>query len=188
MKYIGLLFALSIGLTFFNCNEGDESNSNGAELSYDNGISSAPFFEEGVHEAAVRFPRSIMSNFVDKTLDRVDFYLVNAPNNCVVKIYNEGTDQGPGLLLYEADISTSVRVRSWNSHQLTESLVLTGNELWISIEITHDERNNTIGCDIGPALENGDWVSSDSQLGWSTYRDFTSDAVNINWNIRGVLE
>lgn len=188
MKYISLLLALSIGLTFFNCNDGDDGDSNQAELFYDNGSSSAPFFNEGTHEAAVRFPRSIMSNFTEQTLDRVDFYLVNVPNNCVVKVYNEGTDQGPGLLLYEADISTTVRGRSWNTHELTESLVLTGNELWLSIEITLDERSNTIGCDIGPAVDNGDWVSADGELGWSSYRDFTDDAVDINWNIRGVVE
>ena len=188
MKYFSLLFVLGFSLIFFNCNNDDENVSNDAELFYDMGANSAPFFGEGTHQAAVRFPRSLMANFEDQTLDRVEFYLVNLPTNCVIKIYNEGTAQVPGPILYEADISTTVNANAWNGHTLTDSLVLTGNELWIAIEFTHTEQNNTLGCDVGPALENGDWVLEADQIGWSSYRDFTSNAVSINWNIRGFVE
>ena len=152
------------------------------------GPNSAPFFEIGTHEAAVKFPRSIMNNFVGETLDRVEFYLVNVPNNTFVKIYDEGDSATPGAVLYEANISGTVQSDSWNSHTLTTPLEMTGNELWLSIEFTHNERRNTIGCDEGPAVTNGDWVMEADQVGWSSYRDFTSDAVSINWNIRGFFE
>lgn len=188
MRYFSLLLILGLSLAFCGCNNDDENNSNGADLFYDNGPNSAPFFNAGTHQAGVKFPRSLMSNFEGETLDRVEFYLVNLPNNCVVKIYNEGTAQDPGPLLYEADVSTSVNSNSWNEHTLTQPIVLTSNELWIAIEFTHNEQENSLGCDVGPALENGDWVLEADQVGWSSYRDFTSDAVSINWNIRGFIE
>lgn len=188
MKYISILLVLCISLTFFSCNNDDEDNTITADLFYDMGANSAPFFGIGTHQAAVRFPRSLMSSFDGEVLERIEFYLVNLPNNCVIKIYNEGTAQGPGPLLYEADVTTTVNANSWNGHTLADPLTLTSNELWIAIEFTHNEQNNTIGCDVGPAVENGDWVSETDQLGWSSYRDFTSNTVSINWNIRGFIE
>ncbi len=188
MKYISILFLLGISLTFLACNDDEEDNSVTADLFYDMGANSAPFFGMGTHQAAVRFPRSIMSSFEGEALERIEFYLVNLPNNCFIKIYDEGTAQGPGPLLYEADVTTTVNANAWNGHTLTAPLPLSSNELWIAVEFTHNEQNNTIGCDVGPAVENGDWVSEMDQTGWSSYRNFTSDAVSINWNIRGFIQ
>ena len=188
MKYLSLFFFLGISLAFISCTNDDEADSNGAELFLDAGPNSAPIFEAGTHEAAAKFPRSIMSNFVGQTLDRVEYYLVNVPNNTFVKIYDEGDDDSPGALLYEANVTSDVSANSWNSHALASPITLENRELWISIEFTHNDSRNTIGCDVGPSVNNGDWVLEGTQTTWRTFRDFTSDAVSINWNIRGFVE
>jgi len=188
MKYIPLFLFLSFSFALFNCNSDDESDSNGAELILDRGPSSAPIFEAGTHQAAARFPRSITSNFVGQTLDRVEFYLVNVPSNTFIRVYGEGSGDAPGTILYESNVTSEVTANSWNSHTLSEEIILSSNELWLAIEFTHSDSRNTMGCDVGPAVTNGDWVLEGSQSAWRTFRDFTSNAVSINWNIRGFVE
>jgi len=188
MKYLSLFLFVSIPFLIFNCNGDDESSSNGADLILDMGPNSAPIFEAGTHEAAARFPRSIIRNFEGRVLDRVEYFLVNVPNNTSIKIYDEGNGDVPGAVLYEANVTSEVLADSWNSHTLNDPITLTDRELWLAVEFTHNDSRNTIGCDVGPAVTNGDWVLENSQSTWRTFRDFTSDAVSINWNIRGFLE
>ena len=183
------MFIIGISLVSFNCNDDEEGSSGSADLFYDMGPNSAPLFNEGTFRAAVRFPRSLIRNFEGETMDRVSFFLVNLPNNCLIQIYDEGSTDTPGPLLYEADLTASVRANSWNEHSLDTPITLTDRELWIAVEFTHIDQRNTIGCDVGPAIENGDWVIDlNNQGSWSSYRDFTSNAVSINWNIRGFIE
>jgi len=137
--------------------------------------------------AAARFPASSTSAFTGSKLDKVEFYLVNTPSNTKVRIYDQGTATQPGNLLYEADVTVDVSPNSWNAHTLTEDLDITGRDLWIAIEFTHPDERTTMGCDVGPASANGDWVLEGSELNWMTYRDFTDNIVDINWNIRGFV-
>ena len=185
-KAIYFLSFIILSLSF-SCSD-DETSTNDSELSYDQGPNSAPIFGEGVHIAAARFPSSITSSFSGQSLDRVEFYLVRTPSNTKIRIYDEDSPGNPGTMLYEADVTSSVNPDSWNSHTLTEDVVIADRDLWIAVEVTHPDERNTIGCDVGPALSNGDWVLEHNQIEWQTYRDFTSNAVDINWNIRGFIE
>jgi len=183
------IFALSLLVIClsFSCND-DETVTNDSELSYDQGPNSAPIFGAGVHLAAARFPSPLTEGFSGQNLDRIDFYLVRTPSNTKIRVYDEDTPTNPGTLLYEADVTSTVSPDSWNSHTLTEDLEISGRDLWIAIEFTHSDERNTIGCDIGPAQSNGDWVLEGNQVEWQTFRDFTNNAVDINWNIRGIIE
>lgn len=187
MKQIFLFLSLFVLALTFSCGDDDDTNVNNADLGYDLGANSAPIFGIGVHEAAARFPSSITSNFTENKLDRVDFYLVNTPSNTKVRIYDEGSATIPGLLLYEADVTIDVSPNSWNTHTIDEDINISGSDLWIAIVFTHPDERNTMGCDVGPASTNGDFVFEGSQTNWMTYRDFTNNAVNINWNIRGFV-
>ncbi len=187
MKQILFFLSLSLVALTFSCGDDDDNNINNADLGYDLGANSAPRFGIGVHEAAARFPSSVTSSFIDKNLDRVEFYLVNTPSNTKIRIYDEGSATVPGILLYEADVTIDASPNSWNTHTISEDINISGNDLWIAIEFTHPDERNTMGCDEGPASTNGDFVLEGSQTNWMTYRDFTSNAVDINWNIRGFV-
>jgi len=69
-------------------------------------------------------------------------------------------------------------------------LILSGNDLWISIEAAHIQTIRSVGCDTGPAVSNGDWIYASAVGEWQTFRDYTTNTgnpVNINWNIRGIV-
>jgi len=187
MKYIFYLLVAFCLVSTLSCKD-DDANNIEADLFYDNGINSAPIFEAGTHVAAARFPRSITSNFAGQKLNLVEFYLINTPSTCKIKIFDEGTSTKPGTLLYEANVTSSAQPNAWVQHTLTDNVTITNKDIWLAVEFTHFEANNTIGCDVGPADENGDWVLEGNETEWETYRNFTSDAVNINWNIRGSVE
>jgi len=186
MKFFPYLLVAFCLMAVFSCN--DDDNNIDADLFYDNGINSAPVFEAGTHEAAARFPRSLTNNFAGQKLDRVEFYLINTPNTCKIKIYDEGVDDQPGALLYQADVTSSALPNAWVDHTLTDDVTISNKDLWIAVEFSHFDERNTLGCDVGPADENGDWVLEANEVNWETYRNFTSDAVDINWNIRGHVE
>ena len=186
MKQLFFFLSISLLALTFSCGD-DDTNVNDADLGYDLGANSAPIFGIGVHEAAARFNSSTTSAFTGDKLDRVEFYLVNTPSNTKVIIYDEGTATTPGQQLYQADVTVDVSSNSWNTHTLTEDIEITGRDIWISIEFTHPDMRTTMGCDVGPATANGDYVLEGSELDWRTYRDFTDNLVDINWNIRGYV-
>jgi len=187
MRSIAFIILLASMATFFSCKD-DELTETPNALFYDNGENSAPIFGAGVHIAAARFPRSLTSTFEGQNLSRVQFYLINTPSNCKIRIYDEGTAQSPGAQLYEADVTSLASPNSWNIHELTETIPVTNKDLWIAVEVTHPDERNTIGCDVGPAEANGDWVLEGGEISWQTYRDFTDNLVDINWNIRAYTE
>ncbi|MEL6637586.1 MAG: hypothetical protein AAFW73_05250 [Bacteroidota bacterium] len=177
-----LVFALSISA----CREDDDIS--GTELRYDGDNQSAPFFPAGEHEVAVRFPTSTTTSFEGQRLTEIRFYLVNLPSECQVRVYGPGSPSEPGDLRYQFDLSGNVQANSWNVHALTEDLSVGAEDLWISVRLVHPVETNTIGCDAGPARQDGEWILSTANNGWETFRDRTSGQVSINWNLRGVVE
>jgi len=188
MKRLFYFLAIASLAFCFSCKDDDDTSQNSADLQYDLGINSAPIFGAGVHLAAARFTSSVTGSLAGQKLDRVEFYLINTPSNCKIRIFDEGTSSRPGDQLYEADVTNLVSPDSWTSHTLTEDLELANKDIWIAVEVTHPDERNTIGCDVGPANANGDWVLEGNEIEWQSYRDFTNDLVDINWNIRGYVE
>ena len=182
-------FFLSIALLSltFSCSDDEDTNANTAEFGYDFGPNDAPIFGIGAHQAAVRFPSTLTTPFSGNLLDRVEFYLVNTPSNTKIIIYDEGTATQPGPILYEADVTVDVTPNSFNTHIITEDINITENDIWIAIQFTHPDVRNTMGCDVGPAVTNGDFVLEASESEFRTYRAFTNNIVDINWNIRGFV-
>lgn len=155
----------------------------GELLNYDGVNITAPVLTAGRYEGAARFPASRMSGFAGRELIQVRFYTVQRPNQCTVKIYGRLNNQNPGDLLYSAPVSTSEN--SWNVHNLPTPLPLTGEEIWISIELVLSSNLATLGCDPGPAVTNGDWLYDNSDSDWIPLSQRTT--IDINWNIRGVV-
>ena len=177
------LFTSTLFLLLISCDNDVEI----AELHLDGANQSAPFLASGSHEAAVRFTSNETSQYSGRFLELVEFYLLELPNQCEVLVYDQGTNSEPGTLLYSASLSGDLQSRSWNTHRLANPVEISGTDLWICVRVTHNAEVPSIGCDPGPAKENGDWMRSSDDNLWRPFRSRTNQAVDINWNIRGWL-
>ena len=184
-----LLFLLgALALTLAACNNEDNEDNGPAEntISYDGPNATAPFLPTGIHELAARFTSQELTNYVGRELAEVSFFIANIPQTCTIKIYGEGTRDAPGALLYSATVSNSLAPFSWNYHRIQAPIEIGGDDLWISIAVTHSNDLQSVGCDAGPADPNGDLILLDGDGAWSTYRTLANES--INWNIRGIIE
>lgn len=183
MKHLLYFSLLVITLFFTAC--GDDFTIDDAEFHYDGDNLSAPFLDAGIHEAAARFTATQTADFQTKTLQSVHFYLTELPAQCTVVVYGQGSATAPGTLLYAENVSNTITAQSWNTHVLTTPLAIAGEDLWIGLRVVHDVRMTSVGCDPGPANDNGDWLLSQDNSIWQSLRSRTGEEVDINWNIRG---
>lgn len=182
MKSNFFLFALCL-LLFGACNKNDDGVSLPDTLNLDGDNQSAPILPAGIYECAARFNAGLTSEYTGRKLEKVSFFMGEIPAACVVKIYDEGTDTEPGNLLYSADVRSGLSTINWNEHVLTDPIEITGKDLWISIRVAHNGDLQSVGCDAGPAVTDGDWLFQTSDNDWRTLRQRLP--ININWNIRG---
>lgn len=155
-------------------------------LNYDAANMDAPLIPAGTWEGAARFPASAFADLVDGELQKVWFYLKNLPASCELKIYNAPAGaSAPDQLLYSADLSASMEASRWNDHELDNPVTITDHDIWVSLRLEHGGDTRSLGCDPGPAVDNGDRMWTASGGTWITLRQF--DGTNINWNIRAVV-
>ncbi len=177
-----VLFFLLLSIVAFSCEKDDDLT---ADLFYDRGSNDAPALNAGEYLAAVRFPASEMQDYQGRNLEGIEYYLKETPNQCEVRVYQGGSGTEPGNLIYTKAVTTEMERDSWNLHTPDTNIELSGEELWIAVRIVLNDVGATIGCDVGPATTDGDWFNADSNNVWETFRSFTNNDVNINWNIRG---
>lgn len=155
-------------------------------LYYDGANFTGPNLEAAEYEAAAYFPASITSNYTGKRIIEVQWFMGLVPADCDIKIYSGSSGNAPGDLLYTANISlNSISTPAWNTHIIPTGIEITGEALWISVALLHNNQQQSIGCDSGPADGNGDWLFSSSDNSWQTFSQRTGE--NINWNIRGIV-
>ncbi len=183
---IQLLTLLACAVIFASSCKKDDPIPGEATLKYDNPNATGPLLEAGFHELAVYFPSNMMGQYRDWSLTEVTWYMGGFPDSCVVKIYEEGSGDTPGALLYENDVTGTTVVNQWQEHLLPTPLTVSGDGIWISIALRHDTEKQSIGCDSGPNQTNGDWLYKESDQQWLTYVQRTSESVN--WNIRAIVE
>ncbi|MFN2395050.1 MAG: trypsin-like serine protease [Bacteroidales bacterium] len=136
---------------------------------------------------AVRFDEADVAPYVGVyELAEVKYHIrQDTYTNVVVKIWEGGSDQGPGTEIYSQDVTDDVTVNEWNIHTLPEAITLQpGLEYWIGYQITSTGEFPS-SVDDGPMVENkGAWVYL--QNTWSLLPDLNAD-LDFNWNIRGIL-
>jgi len=183
------LMLLLAGLAQINCTEKNspsEPDDSELVLRYDKEQDSSPFLAAGRYEATARFTSAQIGNLAGREVVEVRYYISTKPEVCRIKIYGPGSANTPGTLLYSSEVTSATMANQWNVHALTQSVRLTSNDIWISVEFSHSARQATIGCDPGPAIDNADWLWSASDNNWMTLRQRAS--ININWNLRAAAK
>jgi hypothetical protein len=181
-----ILFLSFVVFSLVAC-EKEESPSN--VLQYDGNNVTAPILGPGIHEFAVRFTRKELEPYIGRKLAEVSFFAGNNPDGLDLLIYGAGTDKTPGAQLYRARLN-NINNPQWYEHKIAQGVDITGEDLWISIRVTHVQTQQSVGCDAGPSKEGGDWIKHFDERDWLTFRNYTSTASqreNINWNIRGIV-
>ena len=186
MKGMYMLSLLAI-LAVSACQQADESPGPSGQnvLNYDGPNATGPLLLAGEFEAAARFPATETAVFQGRSLKEVTWFMGVLPTSCKVRVYGPGNGNEPGSLLYSADVTDRLQAPDWNTHELRDPIPIDGQELWISIAFTHPATQQSIGCDAGPNVPDGDWLFSSNDNQWRTYVQRTGESVN--WNIRGVV-
>lgn len=190
-----LILLLSIAVLATSCQDDDEPVITDDVLKYDDSNDDAPFFDTGIYEAAARFTADDIAPVEGRILEEIEFFISESlPDECIVKVYKGGTDEAPGTLIYEEDVTDNLANNFWVSHVLNTPIVLENDDYWLAIRVTHSSLIRSFGCDAGPADANGQWLWTDSDNSWDTFssRNFgnpngPASAFSVNWNIRGHL-
>ncbi len=103
-----------------------------------------------------------------------------------VKIWEGGSDMGPGEEIYSADVTDAVLVGEWSTHMLPELIHLEpGQEYWMGYSMDATGGGFPLSVDNGPMVENkGAWLYIGQQ--WSQLPDINAD-LDYNFCIRGIL-
>lgn len=195
---IQLLLILAVsGILITSCKKDDPIPDGEATLKYDGENNSGPDLEAGYHEMAVYFPSGTMSQYANWKLTEVTWFgsgvdLNISTDSCAIKIYDAGSSNTPGALLYEVDVTGTMSASTdqagrWREHLLPTPLTVSGDGIWVTLAFRQDTKRQFIGCDAGPNLANGDWLYSESDGNWETYV-LRSPPESVNWNIRAVVE
>ncbi len=136
----------------------------------------------GTFYGAARYPSQMVAPFGGYLLESVDVYINDIPTEVKLMIWDAGTSTTPGALLHEQVFTPDAS--SWNTVVLDEALAVSGADLWVGFEITHDAGVFVLGLDNGPANMNGNLLSIDA-IDWEHLSDY---GLNGNWNIRARLQ
>lgn len=182
-----LLFAIAILTLTTSCGDDDGVDGpifteGGTVLSYDNPNFSAPQLPQGIYEAAVRFPSSLTSALEGQFLRQVAVYLTNVPASTEIIVYTVEEGSQTLIPVYNADVGAQMTTDSWNVHSLSTPVEITGRDLWVSVKVDHPAQIGSVGCDEGPARQNGDFIAEEGDTQWSNLRTFANS--DVNWNIK----
>ena len=137
--------------------------------------------------AGARFRPEITGPLTGGELQFVQFFYFQSAAALTIKVYDAGTDTEPGTLLVDQPIDLgTLTVNDWNQVELSTYITITGNDLWVCLEV--DDANNFVyGVDNGSAYDpDGDWVNRLQGGGWEHLADILPPPANFN--IRGVVD
>ncbi len=180
MKKFAFVLTLAIIATM-GCKKDNEES---FAFSHDGPNLTGPLLEVGYHEAAARFTSNETNAYAGKQLTSISFFMGVVPQKVEVIIYGEGSDSSPGAELYRANVTAGIQVPDWNEHIFSTPIDITGDDLWLSIGLTHDQRTQSIGCDAGPKVAGGDWLFHLADNKWDPFSVWIPGE-SVNWNIRG---
>ncbi len=150
-------------------------------LNYDGENASAVGLTNGgTFEFGAKFPVDMVSPYITMDIFEVQVFVNELVTNSVVRIYGHGFEGSPGDLLIEQEFTS---VLGWNNVLLDTPVTITGGDVWVTCEVTHDEGLFPAGNDAGPHTTNGDWFKSGAA--WVPMHVANPD-LDANWNVRAV--
>jgi len=185
---ITLLLLTVISLVSYSCKEDDASNDTSATLRYDGDNLTAPDLPPQTYEGAARFTNTQLGNYIGDELTEIEFYIQEPPAFCEVRVYTSNGGSAPAEQIYVANVTNSISANRWHTHTLTTPYIIEDKDLWLSVRFAHSGSQRTLGCDSGPAAVNGDWTYDAADQLWIPLVQRTAGNININWNIRGLVE
>jgi hypothetical protein len=169
-----------------NCNPGGASSNQKENefIRYDDGknFKAIGLTTGGTFGISTYYPAATLARYEGWSLSQLGFYINQVPEICKIKVYGKGTPTSPGELLYEEIVNPTGF--SWNIFTLGDAVLITGEDLWLGLELTHQAGTNPAGCDNGPAIAGfGDMISFNNV----TWAPLSNCGLSYNWNIVGYL-
>ncbi|HOI32065.1 MAG: T9SS type A sorting domain-containing protein [Bacteroidales bacterium] len=132
---------------------------------------------------AARFPAEMTVPYNGMYLTAVDVFINDPADDHKIMIWDMGSINlpGPGELVYEQGFFPNIG--EWTTVVLTEPVYVSGRDLWVGYWMDQPAGIFPAGVDAGPAVPDGDWISSGP--GWSHLS--SNPDLNANWNIKALL-
>jgi hypothetical protein len=132
---------------------------------------------------AARFPADMVNPYNGMYLTSVDVFINDPADGHKIMIWDMGSINlpGPGELVYEQDFFPNIG--DWTTVVLTQPVYVSGRDLWVGYWMDQPAGIFPAGVDAGPAVPDGDWISTGP--GWSHLS--ANPVLNANWNIRAQL-
>jgi len=187
------LFFLMVSVLSVSCKKDDAPEDGTVVLRYDGDNDNAPELPgQQTFESAVRFPATQIANYIGDELIEIDFYIDRIPASCELFVRTSNGGSEPTTVLYSSgNIVSTLNSETFNTHVLSTPLVLEAVDIWLGVRYIQNGNQRTVGCDTGPAVTNGDWLYDSADQEWTPLvvrTDFLPNPIDINWNIRGVVE
>jgi len=159
------------------------NDKNDVILNYDGAnIDAIGLVAGGTFYGAARYTSQMVAPFGGYILESVDVYIGDIPTEIKLMVWDAGTTSTPGALLHEQVFTPTES--SWNTVTLDQVLEVSGADLWVGFEITHDAGVFVLGIDGGPGILDGNLLTQDPAE-WEHLSDY---GLNSNWNIRARLQ
>ncbi|MCK4654134.1 MAG: right-handed parallel beta-helix repeat-containing protein, partial [Candidatus Cloacimonetes bacterium] len=138
----------------------------------------------GTFEGAIRLTPDELGPYDEWELISARFYhYETGTHSGQIKIYGAGSSSEPGAFITSEPYS--VTGETWFRTDLTEPVTIDATQdLWTSVEVTHNAGEYPLGLDAGPAVQGkGDFIYQ-SGVGWDELYIIGFD---YNWNVRAIV-
>lgn len=95
------------------------------------------------------------------------------------RIYGQGFNGQPGEMLAEKAI-TSTATSSWITCTFDTPVYMTGQDMWLAVEMQQTAGEYPLSTDAGPAVGNGDWLRSNGGT-WERLLISSGGQLSYNW-------
>lgn len=159
------------------------------QLNYDGDNLTAPLLPAGIYEAGVKFTPAELVGLDGKTLSQVILFMQDIPVAATVRVFEGTTNGAPETLLSSQGVRSDLEAFSWNQIFLTSPVAIDSDkDLWVTFRFELGQELQSLGCDPGPANENGDYLFENADNLWQKLSARTGGGIDINWNLRAVVE
>ncbi len=159
------------------------------QLNYDGPNVTAPLLPTGFYEAAIRLRSAQLAGLEGRQLVEVILFMQEIPTSATVRILEGTSNSTPLNLISSQGVRSELIQDGWSRIQLTSPVTINEqDDLWVTLRFEHTSEAQTLGCDAGPADENGDFLFDGSDNQWQKLSLRSGGGININWNMRAVIE